>query len=100
MVHSRHISALGACWMILGAWLGAASARAQAGGGHEAAMTGKPAPTPEQIHSLIRGAIENQHKDDRALEEFERVEHRIERKGENAEIVTDITQRLVPSGTG
>jgi len=45
-------------------------------------------------------AIENQHRDDRALEEFERIEHVITRKGENAEIVTDLTQRILPSPTG
>src|ERR1700680_1695051 len=45
-------------------------------------------------------AIENQHRDDRALEEFERIEHVITRKGENAEIVTDLTERILPSGTG
>jgi hypothetical protein len=45
-------------------------------------------------------AIENQHRDDRELEEFERTEHAITHKGENAEIITDITERIVPSPTG
>ena len=45
-------------------------------------------------------AIENQHRDDQALEEFERIEHAITRKDENAEIVTDLTERILPSATG
>jgi hypothetical protein len=45
-------------------------------------------------------AIENQHRDDRALEEFERTEHVISHKGENAEIVSDLTERIVPSAAG
>jgi hypothetical protein len=45
-------------------------------------------------------AIENQHRDDRELEEFERTEHAITHKGENAEIVTDTTERILPSPTG
>lgn len=63
-------------------------------------MSANPAPSPEQIHSLIMRAVENQHRDDRELEEFERVERVITRKAENAEVVTDITERIVPSGTG
>jgi len=83
----------------LAPWLGAPPARAQAGG-QVPIITGNPAPSPEQIHSLIMRAIENQHRDDRALEEFERTEHSITRKGENAEIVTDLTERIVPSAAG
>jgi hypothetical protein len=99
MVQRRHIAALGVCWIVVAPWLGAPQARALAGG-QGAIITGNPAPSPEQIHSLIMRAIENQHRDDRALQEFERVEHVITRKGENAEIVTDLTERIVPSGTG
>ena len=85
--------------MAVALWLGAPGAQAQAAG-QGAVITGNPAPSPEQIHSLIMRAIENQHRDDRALEEFERVERVITRKGENAEIVTDLTERIVPSGAG
>ena len=99
MVHRRHIAALGVCLVVMAPWLGAPQARALAGG-QGAIITGNPAPSPEQIHSLIMRAIENQHRDDRALQEFERVEHAITRKGENAEIITDLTERIVPSGTG
>ena len=92
--------ALGTFWIAFAPWLATPNVRAQAGGGQGPTVSSNPAPSPEQIHSLIMRAIENQHRDDRALEEFERVEHRITRKGENAEILTDITERLVPSGTG
>jgi hypothetical protein len=45
-------------------------------------------------------AIENQHRDARALEEFERTEHVTGRKGENAGVATDLTERIVPSAAG
>ncbi len=99
MVQRRHIVALGVCLIALAPWLGAPSARALPGV-QGATITGNPAPSPEQIHSLIMRAIENQHRDDRALQEFERIEHVITRKGENADIVTDLTERIVPSETG
>ena len=99
MVQIRHIVALGVCLIPVAQRLGAPSARAL-GGGQGAIITGNPAPSPEQIHSLIMRAVENQHRDDRALEEFERTEHVVTRRGENAEIVTDLTTRVLPSETG
>jgi len=63
-------------------------------------ITANPPPSREQIHSLITRAIENQHRDDRALEEFERTEHIVGHKGENAGIFTDLTERVVPSAAG
>lgn len=69
-------------------------------GGQGAIISGNPAPSREQIHSLIMRTVENQHRDDRSLEEFERTEHAITRKGENAEIVTDLTERILPSEAG
>ena len=99
MVHIKHIVALGVCVTALAQWFSAPPTRAL-GGGQGAGIIGNPAPSPEQIRSLIARAIENQHRDDRALEEFERTEHAIAHKGENAEIVTDLTERIVPSATG
>jgi hypothetical protein len=99
MVHIRQFAGLGVCLMVLAPWAGTPTARTQPSG-QGAIITGNPAPSPEQIHSLIMRAIENQHRDDRALEEFERTEHAITRRGENAEIVTDLTERVVPSGSG
>jgi hypothetical protein len=100
MIHRRHIATLGAGLAALAAWHSAPTARAQAVGAQGPIITANPAPTPEQIHSLIMRAIENQHRDDRALEEFERTEHVVTRKAENAAILTDLTERIVPSATG
>jgi hypothetical protein len=97
MVHRRYIVTLGACAAAVAPWLGAPLARA---GSQVASIAANPAPSPEQIHSLIMRAIENQHRDDRALEEFERVEHVTGRKGENAGVATDLTERVVPSAAG
>ena len=85
--------------MVVALWFGTSSGRALAGG-QGAVITGNPAPSPEQIHSLIMRAMENQHRDDRALEEFERIERVITHKAESGEILTDLTERIVPSGTG
>jgi len=99
MVHRKYIVALGVCFAVLAPWLGIPGERALAAS-QGAIITANPAPSPEQIHSLIMRAIENQHEDDRALEEFERIEHVIARKVENGEILTDLTERIVPSATG
>jgi hypothetical protein len=69
-------------------------------GGQGAVIAADPAPTTSQIKSLVSRTIQNQHQDDRALAEFERVEHVVTRKGENAEILSDHTNRVVPSGSG
>jgi hypothetical protein len=99
MIRRKHIVTLGACAAALTLWLGASPARAQAGS-QVATIAANPAPSPEQIHALIMRAIENQHRNDRALEEFERTEHVTGRKGENAGIVTDLTERILPSAAG
>jgi hypothetical protein len=99
MTHIKHIVTLCACSIALTWWPGTPSERALAGS-QGAIITGNPAPSAEQIHSLILRAIENQHRDDQALEEFERTEHTIGHKGENAGIDSDLTERLVPSATG
>jgi hypothetical protein len=65
-----------------------------------AAVAANPTPTPEQVQSLMARAAENQHRDDRAIEEFDRVEHVVTRKTEGTEILTDRTDRVIPSGTG
>jgi hypothetical protein len=99
MVRIRHNVALGVCFIALAQWFSATQAQAQAGGQVQI-ITANPAPSPEQIHSLIMRAIENQHRDDVALEEFERTERVITRKAENAEVVSDLTERILPSPTG
>ena len=48
--------------------------------GQGPSVAANAAPTAEQIHSLIMRAIENQHRNDRELQEFERVERIVTRK--------------------
>ncbi len=69
--------------------------------GQDATISANPAPSAAQIKSLIDRMIANQHKDDRAINEFERVEHVITRKsGDGSDIASDQTERILPSGTG
>lgn len=99
MVHLRNVGVLTVCAIVI-----TSSAIYPSGGAPPGAqgpiITRNPAPSYEELHSLILRAIENQHRDDRALEEFERLEHVVTRKSENGEILTDITDRVLPSGTG
>ena len=99
MVHSRNVGAL-TVWAIVIASSAVSPSGSAPPGGQGPIVTRNPAPSYEQLHSLVLRAIENQHRDDRALEEFERLEHVITRKSENGEILTDITERILPSGTG
>jgi hypothetical protein len=69
-------------------------------GGQGPTVTGAGTPTAEQLQSLVARTIDNQHRNDRALEEYERLEHVVSRKDENAGAVSDRTERLFPSGTG
>lgn len=71
-----------------------------AAGAQGATVAGNPAPTTAEIKSLISRTLENQHRDDRALAEFERVEHVVTRKAENGEILSNHKNRVIPSGTG
>jgi hypothetical protein len=63
-------------------------------------MRGNPAPTPDQIKSLIARATENQHRNDRAIEEFDRVERVVTHKDQTGGLLSDRTDRIIPSGTG
>lgn len=60
-----------------------------------------PAPSAEQMAALLSRLVANQHHNDLAIEEFERVERVISHKdGENSENVSEHTDRILPSGTG
>ncbi len=64
-------------------------------------VTANPVPSAQQLQSLVTRAMDNQHRNDRALEEFERVEHEISHKaGENSVVLSDRIDRVIPSGTG
>ena len=57
--------------------------------------------TPEQVRDLISRIMESQHRDDAALDSFERVEHQVTRAGKPSSLVTDDrTFRVVPTGSG
>jgi hypothetical protein len=69
-----------------------------------AAQSAAPDQTPltlDQIRDLITRTIENQHRDDDALDSFERVEHQVTRAGKPSNLGTDDrTFRVVPTGSG
>ena len=101
MAYSKPVVALGVCAVILAHRFDAPPERALAAGQAQGAIiAGNPAPTPEQIRALIDRTVQNQHANDHALEEIERVEQIVTRRAENAEILSDRTLRIVPFGTG
>jgi hypothetical protein len=87
--------------LAIGALLLATPATFVRAGGQDTTMTGNPAPTAEQIRLLFTRVVENQHRNDRAIEEFERVEHVVSRKSsDTSDGFTERTERILPSGTG
>jgi hypothetical protein len=103
MAHWRQIVALGVCLAAVAAatgWADAPGAQQRPNAAQGPTIGANPAPNAEQIRILINRAIENQHRDDQALDEYERVEHIVTHKGENGDVDTDITQRVMPSPTG
>lgn len=81
-------------------WLVAPRARAS-DDAQRLIVEANPAPTDGQLQALIARAVENQHRDDRALQEYERVEHVVTRKPDGSSgVLTDRTDRVLPSGTG
>ena len=100
MKTSKQIAALTAPLLVLAVFVDTLAADPRPGG-QGSTITANPAPTAEQIQSLIARMIENQHRNDQAIEEYERVEHVVTLKdGENSEIVSERTERVLPSGTG
>jgi hypothetical protein len=96
----KPMGALAALMLVL-ALLGATLAADPRPGGQDPTVSANPAPTAEQMQSLIARMVENQHRNDRAIVEYERIEHVILHKdGENPEVVADRTERVLPSGTG
>ena len=54
-------------------------------------------PTPRQIQALVTRAIENQHRNDLALAQFERKERIVSRRGKAA-VASDWTTEVIPAG--
>jgi hypothetical protein len=60
-----------------------------------------PAPSDAEIHDRREKLIENQHRDDVAIEQYERIEHQVDRTaGPNPRVLEDKLYRVVPTGTG
>ncbi len=100
MIRTRFLVALGTASFAVAQWTAAPPVRALSGG-QRPTVEADPAPTAEQFQSLIARAIENQHRNDHAIEEFERVERVTTRKPDGSSAaLTDHTERVLPSGTG
>lgn len=58
-------------------------------------------PSPDELRIRARELLSNQHANDRVLEQYERVEHQMERTaGPNPRIAEDKVFRVVPTGFG
>jgi hypothetical protein len=101
MIRTKYLVAMGTALLATAPWMVAVPTARVLAAGQGAIIDANPAPTAEQLQSLIDRAIENQHRNDRAIEEFERVERVITRKPDaNPAALTDRTDRVLPSGTG
>jgi hypothetical protein len=58
-------------------------------------------PSEAEIRERGQKLIENQHRDDTAIEQYERIEHQVNRTaGSNPRVLEDKLYRVVPTGTG
>src|SRR5471030_521455 len=58
-------------------------------------------PSDAEIHERTEKLIQNQHRDDAAIDEYERIEHHVDRTaGANPRVLEDKLYRVVPTGTG
>ncbi|HVB36023.1 MAG TPA: hypothetical protein VND42_02195 [Candidatus Acidoferrales bacterium] len=64
------------------------------------ATPGQTPLSPAQIQDLLCRVIANQHRNDMALDTFERLEHHVERSSSNGRITEDRFYRVVPTGSG
>jgi hypothetical protein len=95
----KDMAALAAPLLVLALSITALTAESRSGG-QGPTVGDSVVPAAEQIQSLVARIIDNQHRNDRAIEEYERLEHVVSRKDENTDVVSDRTERLFPSGTG
>jgi hypothetical protein len=82
--------------------LAAALALASLAGGYAGRQIGTARPPSEaEIAARAKILLEHQHGNDEALEQYERVEHHVDRTGGNTpRVLDDKTYRVVPTGTG
>jgi hypothetical protein len=60
-----------------------------------------PAPSDAEIKARAQKLISNQHRNDKALDEYERVEHQVSQTGgDYPRVLEDRTFRVVPTGSG
>lgn len=58
-------------------------------------------PSADEIHDRAEKFVANQHRDDQALEQYERIEHHVSRTtGPNPRVTEDKVYRIVPTGAG
>jgi len=58
-------------------------------------------PSPQEIRARADQFVANQHKDDQFLEQYERIEHHVDRTaGSNPRTIEDRVYRMVPTGGG
>ena len=68
---------------------------------HLEPQTATRPPSAEEIDTRARKLVANQHSNDTALEEYERIEHQVSRTGgDNPRVLEDRTFRIVPTGSG
>jgi hypothetical protein len=101
------ISVLGAllvaaAWTVRSSWNAIAATRPSAPETYQngAAPSGQ-APTDAEIRERSARLIQNQHDDDEALEQYERIEHEFDRtSGMNPRVLSEKMFRVVPNGFG
>jgi hypothetical protein len=81
--------------------LASAAALRKASDAAPQAKTASTPPSTEEIEIRAQKLVENQHHNDRALEEYERIEHQVSRTGgDSPRVLEDRTFRVVPTGSG
>jgi hypothetical protein len=80
---------------------GSAAARTRASAAAQTTSKDPFAPAADQARALAYAAIDKQHDDDAALEQYERTERQVtHRTASPASAIEDRTSRIVPTGTG
>jgi hypothetical protein len=75
--------------------------RPQAGPPESTSANAAPPPTDAEVRARTKKVAESQHKNDETLEQYERIEHYLDRTGgSNPRTIEDRTYRVVPDGGG
>jgi hypothetical protein len=70
-------------------------------GQNRASVAAAQGPTDAEVEARAQKLIENQHHNDDALEQYERIERHVDRTGgDKPRVLEDRTYRVVPTGTG